>query len=66
MPNAGGDPMRHRVAIAVLLLSLAAAVACGDDSDYGLIQRLPEETDASSSHSAAVETSRWSMTTLTS
>jgi hypothetical protein len=47
--------MRHRVAIAALLLSLAAAVGCGDDSDSEADSTTTEETEASSTDSATTE-----------
>jgi hypothetical protein len=47
--------MRHRVAIGALLLSLVAAVGCGDDSDSEADSTTTEETEASSTDSATTE-----------
>jgi hypothetical protein len=47
--------MRHRVAIGVLLLTLAAAVGCGDDSDSEADSTATEETDAPTTDRATTE-----------
>jgi hypothetical protein len=47
--------VRHRVAIAALLLSFAAAVGCGDGSDSEADSTTALETDASSTDSATTE-----------
>jgi hypothetical protein len=47
--------MRRRVAIAALLLTLTAAVGCGDDFDSEADSATTLETDASSADSASAE-----------
>ena len=47
--------MRHRVAIGVLLLTLGAAVGCGDDSDSEADSTATEETDAPTTDRATTE-----------
>ena len=47
--------MRHRAAVVLLLLSLVAAVGCGDDSNSEGDPRPTEETDASLTDAATTE-----------